>query len=251
MTRSQFAERHPFWFVAILEVVVILVYLVAGTLAHFMKPANVETSANADLASPLVFANIALTILAVFLLSSMAWWRVVGFRRPARVTDLWYYALPFLPAIISLVVGVEVSNGLLLLQFFAITLMIGFVEESIFRGLMLNALKPRGAWTAVIVTSLLFALSHSLNLLSGKNLADIAAQILYALAIGFAFAALVLKKGILWPLVLAHFLIDFTAMIGKTDVPDGLNAVLGVGITFAIGSYGLFVMLQVPEGKIA
>ena len=103
----------------------------------------------------------------------------------------------------------------------------------------------------MIVTSLLFALSHSLNLLSGKNLVDVAMQILYALAIGFAFAAWVLKKGILWPLVLAHFLIDFTAMIGRTTVPDGLNAVLGVGITFIIGSYGLFVMLQVPEEKIA
>ena len=251
VTRSQFAERHPFWFVAILEVVVILVYLVAGTLARFMKPANVEASANANLASPLVFANIALTVMVVFLLSSMVWWRVVGFRRPARVTDLRYYAVPFLPAIVSLVVGVEVSSGLLLLQFLALTLMIGFVEESIFRGLMLNALKPRGAWTAVIVTSMLFALSHSLNLLSGKNLADVAMQILYALAIGFAFAALVLKKGLLWPLVLTHFLIDFTAMIGKTDVSYEWNIVLGVAITFIIGSYGLFVMLQVPEGKTA
>lgn len=72
-------------------------------------------------------------------------------------------------------------------------------------------------------------------------------QILYALAIGFAFAALVIKKGIIWPLVLAHFLIDFTAMVGKTNFSLAWDSVLGVTITFVLGSYGLFVMLQKPE----
>ena len=110
--------------------------------------------------------------------------------------------------------------------------------------------KSRGTWTAVIVTSLLFGLSHSLNVLSGKNLADVLVQILYALAIGFAFAALVLKKGIIWPLVLVHFMIDFKAMIGRTDFSPVLNSILGVAITFVLGSYGLLVMLQKPNVKV-
>ena len=144
----------------------------------------------------------------------------------------------------------ELKNVLVVTQLLIVTAMVGFAEEAIFRGLMLNALKPRGAWTAVIVTSLLFGLSHSLNVLSGKNLAVVAVQILYALAIGFAFAALVIKKGFIWPLVLAHFLIDFTAMIGKTNFSLAWDSVLGVTITFVLGSYGLFVMLQKPDVKV-
>ena len=241
MTQSRFAESHPFWFVAILEVMVILVYLTLGTIAHFTNLSSIGLEG---------IANLVLTIIAVTLLSVMGWWRVVGFRPPDQPADLLYFIVPFLPAVISLVAGVELKNVLVLTQLLIITLMVGFAEEAIFRGLMLNALKSRGAWTAAIVTSLLFGLSHSLNALSGKNLADVAVQILYALAIGFAFAALVLKKGIIWPLVLAHFLIDFTAMIGKTDFSPALNSVLGVAITFALGSCGLFVMLQKPNVKV-
>jgi uncharacterized protein len=241
MRQSQFAERHPFWFVAILEVMVILVYLTLGTIAHRTNLSNLGFEG---------IANIVLTVIVVILLSVMGWWRIVGFRPPDQPTDLLYFIVPFLPAIVSLAVGVELNNVLLLIQLLAITFLVGFAEETIFRGLMLTALKPKGIWTAVIVTSVLFGLSHSLNVLSGKNLADIVTQILYALAIGFAFAALVLKKGILYPLVLAHFLIDFTAMIGRTDSLPVLNSVLGVAMTFVIGSYGLFIMLQKPSVKV-
>jgi uncharacterized protein len=241
MAQSRFAERHPFWFVAILEVMVIFVYLTLGTIAHFTNLSNIDLEG---------IANLVLTIIAATLLSVMGWWRVVGFRPPDQPADMLYFVVPFLPAVVSLVAGVELKNVLIVTQLLIITLMVGFAEEAIFRGLMLNALKSRGAWTAAIVTSLLFALSHSLNVLSGKNLADVVTQILYALAIGFAFAALVLKKGIIWPLVLAHFLIDFTAMIGRTDFSPVLNSVLGVAITFILGSYGLFVMMQKPDVKV-
>ena len=241
MTQSRFAERHPFWFVAILEVMVILVYLALGTIAHFTNLSNVGLEG---------LANLVLTIIAVILLSVMGWWSIVGFRPPDQPADLLYFVVPFLPAVVSLLAGVELKNVLVVTQLLIITLMVGFAEEAIFRGLMLNALKSRGTWTAVIVTSLLFGLSHSLNVLSGKNLADVLVQILYALAIGFAFAALVLKKGIIWPLVLAHFLIDFTAMIGRTDFSPVLNSILGVAINFVLGSYGLLVMLQKPNVKV-
>ena len=37
MKITRFAEHHPYWFVAILEIVVIVVYLTAGTIAHFLN----------------------------------------------------------------------------------------------------------------------------------------------------------------------------------------------------------------------
>jgi uncharacterized protein len=240
MNKSQFANRHPYWFVAILEGVVILVYLSAGTVAHFMNLSNLGLEG---------IANMMLTIMAVLLLSLMGWWRVVGFRRPAKSSDLLYFIVPLLPIAISLIAGLEV-NSVLLLQVLAITLLIGFTEEAIFRGLMLNALKAQGIWKAAIITALLFGLSHSLNLLSGQNVANTLVQIFYALAIGFAFSAVVLKTGILWPLVIAHFLIDFTAMLGKADFSPFWNTFLGVGIAIVFANYGVFVMLQNGKAKL-
>ncbi len=239
MNKSQFAHRHPYWFVAILEGVVILVYLSAGTIAHFMNLSNLGLEG---------IANITLTIMAVLLLSLMGWWRVVGFRRPAKSSDLLYFIVPLLPVAISLIAGLEVKS-VLLIQVLAITLLVGFSEEAIFRGLMLNALKAQGIWKAAIITALLFGLSHSLNLLSGQNVANTLVQIFYALAIGFAFSAVVLKTGILWPLVIAHFLIDFTAMLGKADFSPVWNTVLGLGIAIVFANYGVFVMLQNGKAK--
>jgi len=237
MNRSLFAERHPYWFVAILEVVTIIVYLLVGTVAYFTHLSNDWLYG---------IASLILSVIAAFLLTQMGWWKVVGFRLPNQGRDLWYFVLPLLPVVITLVIGVEVTSLLLLAKFLVITLLIGFAEEAIFRGLMLNTLKANGFWRAAMITALLFGLSHALNVLSGKSMAETAAQIFYAVAFGFAFAALVLKKGILWPLVIVHFLIDFASFLarpGFTISPDW-NLLLVVGLAVIFTAYGLFVMLQ-------
>jgi membrane protease YdiL (CAAX protease family) len=122
--------------------------------------------------------------------------------------------------------------------------MVGFVEEAFFRGLMLNALKGRGLWRAAIVTSILFGLTHAMNVIAGKSVAEDVAQIFYAMAIGFAYAALVLKKGVIWPLVLAHFLIDFTNFIQKPGFtfPPFWNLFIVISITLIFTAYGIYVM---------
>jgi uncharacterized protein len=237
MNRSKYAERHPYWFVAILEVVVIFVYLLAGTFAHFMHLSNLGLYG---------IANLSLTIIAALLLTVMGWWKVVGFRSPNKPGDLLYYIVPFLPLFINLIPGVEVTSLLYLMEIIAITLMVGFVEEVFFRGLMLNPLKSHGLWKAAIITSLLFGLTHAMNVLAGKSVAEDAAQIFYAVAIGFAYAALVLKKGILWPLVLAHFLIDFTNFVQKPGFtfPPLWSLLIVVSIAVVFTAYGIFIMLQ-------
>jgi membrane protease YdiL (CAAX protease family) len=243
MTRTPFAQRHPYWFVAGLEIVTIAVYLLVGTVAYFTQLSNNWIYGSASLI---------LSLIAALLLTRLGWWKVVGFRSPNQPRDLWYFALPLLPAVITLLIGVEVTSLVLLAEFFVITLLIGFAEEAIFRGLMLNALKAAGFWQAAIITALLFGLSHALNGLAGKSMAETGAQIFYAVAFGFAFAALVLKKGILWPLVLVHFLIDFASFLQRPDfiIAPHWNLLLVVGLAFIFTAYGAFVMLQKPRGNV-
>jgi uncharacterized protein len=241
MKRPGFSQRHPYWFVALLEVVIIFVYLLAGTVAHFANLSNLGLYA---------IANLSLMVIAAALLTGMGWWRTVGFRRADKPADLWFFAIPFLPVIFNLIPGVQVNDLQFLLGVLAITLMVGFVEEVFFRGLMLNALKSRGVWKAAVITALLFGLTHALNSLAGKSVADDVAQIFYAMAIGFAFAALVLKKGIIWPLVLAHFVIDFANFIQRPGFsypsPWDLLIVLATAVIFT--GYGLYLMrLRDPE----
>ena len=237
MTHAPFAQRHPYWFVALLEVVTIAVYLLVGTVAYFTQLSNEWLYGSASLL---------LSIIAAVLLTRMGWWKIVGFRSPNQPRDLWYFVLPLLPAVINLIIGLEVSSLVRLAEFFVITLLIGFAEETIFRGLMLNTLKAHGFWRAAIITALLFGLSHALNGLAGKSMAETAAQIFYAVAFGFAFAALVLKKGILWPLVIVHFLIDFASFLQRPDftISTEWNVLLVAGLALIFTVYGVFVMLQ-------
>jgi uncharacterized protein len=244
MNRSLFADRHPYWFVAILEMVVIVIYLISGTIAHFLNLTNMGLYG---------LANFILTLIVAIMLTVMGWWKTVGFRSPDRRGDLLYFLVPFIPMFINFIPGVEVTSFRYLLEAAIITLMVGFVEEVIFRGLMLNALKVRGLWKAAIITALLFGLTHALNVLAGKSLAEDAAQIFYAVAIGFAFAALVLRTGILWPLVLAHWLIDFVNFIQKPGFtyPASWNVLIPVGIAVIFTAYGILVMPRKSKEKVA
>ena len=233
MKRPPFAERYPLWFVALLELAVIAVYLIVGTAAHFTGLSNDGVAAT---------ATTVLSVLAAALLGALGWWRVVGFKRAARPRDLLWVLPLLLPVLLNLVMGLEFRSLLLTFELLIIALLIGFSEETIYRGLMLSALKARGPWTAATVTSVLFGLSHSLNLLSGKSGAEIVIQICYALAIGFGFAAVALRTGLLWPLILVHALIDFTSFLGRAELSPTWNAVAGIGVTFAFMSYGLVLM---------
>jgi membrane protease YdiL (CAAX protease family) len=208
-----------------------------GTIAHLGNLTNLGLYG---------VANLGLTIFCVILISAKRWWAVVGFRPPRRKSDLFYFIIPFLPVAFNFIPGLEITSVGHLLEILAIALLVGFVEEVLFRGVMLQSLKTRGPWQAVIITALLFGLTHALNVLAGKDALQGADQVFYALGIGFAFGALVLKKGIIWPLVVAHFSIDFVNYLqrpGYSYLPGvEISIAAGIGVVFV--AYGTFIMMQ-------
>jgi hypothetical protein len=54
---------------------------------------------------------------------------------------------------------------------------------------------------------------HILNVLSISSPAYALLQVGYAAAIGFGYAALVIRTGTIWPLILAHFLTNFAGFM--------------------------------------
>ena len=148
---------------------------------------------------------------------------------------------------INLSFGIAQISILQFAIFFVVAGLIGFVEEVFFRGLILRAIAPLGLWRAATISSVIFGVAHSLNILSGSNPVSTLLQIGYALAIGFAFAAVTLRTGVIWPLVIIHALIDFAGFIaaGKTDASTTVStssimmSVIYI-VTFTV--YGVFMM---------
>ena len=83
-------------------------------------------------------------------------------------------------------------------------LLVGFLEEVIFRGLLFGAMKKDSLKAAVIVSSLTFGMGHIINLFngSGAELLPNILQVVYAAATGFMLVMLYLRtKSLIVPIV--------------------------------------------------
>jgi membrane protease YdiL (CAAX protease family) len=100
----------------------------------------------------------------------------------------------------------------------ALALLVGITEETLARGVVLGGLQTYGPAVAVGVSSLYFGLLHLGNLLL---LADpiVIAQAAEALMIGLLLGAVRWRVGSLWPLVLAHALVDLPPLASGVLVP--------------------------------
>ena len=104
------------------------------------------------------------------------------------------YFFPFIVLIsVNLWFGVNPSyRGME--QIFAVVSMIlvGFLEEMIFRGFLFRAIEKESLKRAIAISALTFGMGHIINLLTGHASLDTIAQILYATAIGFVLVFVLL-----------------------------------------------------------
>lgn len=119
---------------------------------------------------------------------------------------------------------------------------IGFREESLFRGLVVNVLgewlirSRRGVWATVLISGILFGLVHLSNYFAGVSLQSVIVQTAAASAVGWALCAAYLRGGNLWCMILVHTITDAASMFYATfqqegDVIDTLNTLSIVNLT--------------------
>lgn len=104
------------------------------------------------------------------------------------------------------------ENYQLVLLFLSLAVIPAFVEELLFRGLILENLLPCGKTVAIFGSALLFGLMH-------QN----AEQLLYATGAGVVFGWIYVRTRSIWPCILAHFINNFQSVI-QIAVADRLSA---------------------------
>lgn len=99
---------------------------------------------------------------------------------------------------------------------------IGVREECIYRATIQNivakkhANSVKGIWITVIVSSIIFGLTHVSNLFFGMNPLAVLTQVFSATFIGLMFGAVYLRSGSLWALILVHTLTDIGGLARST-----------------------------------
>ncbi|NLC79109.1 MAG: CPBP family intramembrane metalloprotease [Ruminococcaceae bacterium] len=144
-------------------------------------------------------------------------------KKPASFSFIKALALFFAVSLAALLLSLAVSKLLALigvapasssfafdgpLELFVIfikyVILSSFLEEILFRGVFISCLRPYGDGFALIVSSLLFAFSHT-------SLASLPSAFLYGLFFGYLY----LKTGSLIPSVIFHFLNNAVAFLSQ------------------------------------
>lgn len=127
---------------------------------------------------------------------------------------------------------------------------IGFLEEMIFRGFLFNAMVKDGVKSAIIVSSVTFGIGHIMNLVngSGAELLPNLLQVIYAIAIGFAFVMIYYKTKSLFPCIVTHGLFNgASAFANKAAITSQNRIVTAILIAIIAGAYALYIILVVND----
>jgi hypothetical protein len=157
-------------------------------------------------------------------------------RHPGTLRLAWFPAL-YILAGLAAATALGLPPATVMLWVFINTLFVGFSEELMFRGVLLQAFRSRySIWPAVIITSLMFGAVHSLNIFTTGEVAQSLIQSCAAALSGLIFMALRLRTGSIWPGMLLHGLWDFSTFTfgaaaggagdAATATPPGIGAML-------------------------
>ena len=121
---------------------------------------------------------------------------------------------------------------------------VGFLEEMIFRGLLFQAMAKDGVKSAIIVSSVTFGIGHIVNLFngSGAELLPNLLQVMYAMAVGFAFVMIYHRTKSLVPCIITHGVFnEFSAFANESVMTPQRQILSGVLLTVIAGGYALYL----------
>jgi len=202
-------KKSKLWF----ALVWIIVYVIGTSAAdEFSKTLGLEKS-------------LTLPFLLLLTASSLLWlgrnglFRQFGLCRPSRGAKQMLYYIPLMIlASCNLWYGVTLNYGVAeTVLYMLCMLLVGFLEELIFRGFLFDAMRKDSLKAAIIVSSVTFGIGHIVNLFNGSGaelLANIC-QVCYAIAAGFVFVIIYYKTESLLPCIATHSVLNALSAFAK------------------------------------
>ncbi len=128
-------------------------------------------------------------------------------------------------------------------------LCVGFLEEMIFRGFLFQAMAKNGVKSAIVVSSVTFGIGHIINLMngSGAELLPNLLQVIYAVAVGFAFVMIYYKTKSLLVCIATHGLFNATSAFGAETATTTQTIISAALIAFIAAAYAVYTAVMVKD----
>ena len=129
-------------------------------------------------------------------------------------------------------------HGMTMVMAILSMILVGYVEEMIFRGFLFRAMLFRNKpIVAITVSALTFGIGHFVNLFAGQASMHTVLQIVFAVSWGFMLTMVFYKSGSLIPCIIAHAMIDvFSLFSADSEWGDGIyiGATIVVAIVYCV-----------------
>lgn len=234
-------QKSEIWF----AVAWIIVYVVGASAAD-----GLSASLGLEKSVTLVFLA-ALSIAALAWLKRHALFAEYGLCSPTAPASAFLYYIPLLVlASCNLWRGITLNLSVAeTLLYIGSMLLVGFLEELIFRGFLFRAMSRNDLKSAIVVSSVTFGIGHIVNLVngSGAELLPTICQIVSAIAFGFLFVILFHRGGSLLPCILTHSCLNalsaFADESGLTPLSRIFTSAL---LTIIAAGYTLILLRTLP-----
>ncbi|MBS9779710.1 MAG: CPBP family intramembrane metalloprotease [Moraxellaceae bacterium] len=175
----------------------------------------------------LLWFEIIMTIFALLVAKKYFTWQELGFSKTKNI--LWFAPMAIMGTIVVGNLGYFAithadSFSTQQWQLFGVvaltTFLVGFSEELMYRGMVFSAFLQDSKVKAVLVSAVIFSLLHAVNVLAGVSFGGMWLQLFMTFIAGLFFAFVRLKIENIVPLIIYHWLWDFT-LIGGQVLQDG------------------------------
>jgi hypothetical protein len=245
-----FLDRGGFWRLLLVVLVYLAIYLGSGRVSAMIAPDAVKADLLSSVSSvffQLTFGLLVGAVVLIIFLSAIGWWRDLFARQPIGGSRwMWIAVIIIVTPIVLRLFGIDYSRypSGVVATVFATGVLIGFAEEVLTRGIAVKMLRDAGhpEWVVAAVSSVLFALMHSINLFSGAAPLVVAITVFYALGFGVLMYLSMRVSGFLIVAIVLHSLTDPTTILATGGLDEAASDAAQNALLTAASPFNFVIM---------
>jgi uncharacterized protein len=238
-----FMNQGGFWRYLLFLVAYLAIYLCSGLALGKLAPDLAEADLLSSVGSVFVQVTFGLVVGGVVLFAMahyLGWTRELFGRQPIyRSRWMWLGPVVALVPVTLRVLGIDWGRNTLPVVAAVLLsgLLVGVVEELMYRGFAVRMVRSGGHGERAVaaLAALAFALSHSVNLLSGQALATVAFTVFYTFGFGVLMYLTLRVTGFLVWVMLVHGLTDPTTILASGGIDKVASGGSSSGLLTAAG----------------